>query len=244
MILFKIFLFCVVVLMVFVVFVVKELLFVGGKFSNFVVFEMCQVLLDNGLKVIFIFYGIMFKVMVWLVIYIGNIDDGGKIWLFDLSFEMFCQGMVNQFVQVLVMLVVSMGGQIDMLVGLDFSWLGMDVFSEFVDDVVVVIVDMVLNVNFDESDLVCIKVDCQCEFDVVKFCFLSKVIEVFYYKIYGNYFYGQLYLMQELLVFIMVEEIVVFVVINLVLNCSYLYVFGVFDEVVVLVVVKSVFGEW
>lgn len=169
---------------------VKEMLLVGGILGNFIVFVIQEMILDNGLKVIFIFYGSIFKVIVRLVINIGNIDDGEKVWLVDLSFDMLCQGIDIQFVKVLVEVVVSMGGEIVISVGMDFSFIGMDVFGEFILDVVDVLVDMVMNVSFVEVDLVWFKIDSQCNFVVQKFSFFGIVIEVFYQLIYGNYFYG------------------------------------------------------
>ena len=143
--LFKTLSLCAAALMVSAVSVAKELPPAGGKPSNFVVPETRQVSLDNGLKVTFIPYGTTPKATVRLVTHTGNIDDGGKIWLSDLSFEMLRQGTANQSAQALATSVASMGGQIDTSVGLDSSWLGTDVLSEFADDAVAVIADMVLN---------------------------------------------------------------------------------------------------
>lgn len=242
--LFKTLSLCAAALMVSAVSVAKELPPVGGKPSNFVVPETRQVSLDNGLKVTFIPYGTTPKATVRLVTHTGNIDDGGKIWLSDLSFEMLRQGTANQSAQALATSVASMGGQIDTSVGLDSSWLGTDVLSEFADDAVAVIADMVLNANFDESDLARIKVDRQRELDVAKSRPSSKATEAFYHKIYGNHPYGQLYPTQESLASITAEETAAFVATNLVPNRSHLYVSGVFDEAAVLAAVKSAFGEW
>ncbi len=233
-----------IVLMISAVAIAKELPPAGGKPANFVVPKTKQVVLDNGLKVTFIPYGTTPKATVRLVTNTGNIDDAGKVWLSDLSFEMLRQGTTNQTAQALATSVASMGGQVETSVGLDSSWIGLDVLSEFADEAAATIADMVLNASFDEKDLARIKVDRQRELDVAKSRPSTIATEAFYHKIYGNHPYGQLYPTQETLASVTAAETADFIDTNLVPNRSHLYVSGVFNEVVVLAAIKNAFKDW
>lgn len=231
-------------LMISAVSVAKELPPVGGKPGNFVVPQTKQVVLDNGLKVTFIPYGSTPKATVRLVTHTGNIDDGGKVWLADLSFEMLRQGTANQSAQALATSVASMGGQVETSVGLDSSWVGMDVLSEFADEAAATLADMVLNASFNEKDLARIKVDRQRELEVAKSRPSSIATEAFYHKLYGNHPYGQLYPTQETLAAISTEETAAFIRTQFVPNRSHLYVSGVFNDLVVLAAIKNAFQDW
>ena len=224
--------------------IAKEAPPTGGEPKNFSLPATETMTLDNGLKVTFIPYGTTPKVTLQLRTNTGNIDDGEHVWLSDISYEMLRQGTKNKTAKELAEAVASMGGAIDSSVGMDSSYLGMSVLSEFADDAANVIADLALNANFAESDLERIKSDTQRRLSVSKSSPASIATEAFYKSIYGNHPYGKFYPTSESIDAISAKDTASFISTNLVPNRSHLYVSGVFDKNKVASAVESAFSEW
>jgi zinc protease len=222
----------------------KEVPPAGGAPKDFSLPATETITLDNGLKVTFIPYGTTPKATLQLRTNTGNIDDGEHVWLADISYEMLRQGTKTKTAKELAETVASMGGSIDSSVGMDSSYLGMSVLSEFADEAVNVIADLALNANFAESDLERIKNDSQRRLSVSKSNPSSIATEAFYKSIYGNHPYGKLYPTSESVGAISAQDTVSFVSTNLVPNRSHLYVSGVFNKNEVAAAVKSAFEQW
>ncbi|GGF62634.1 M16 family metallopeptidase [Alteromonas lipolytica] len=222
----------------------KELPPAGGTPGEFTVPATQEITLDNGLKVTFIPYGKTPKATVRLVTNTGNIDDGEQVWLADLSFDMLRQGTANQSAKALAEAVASMGGEIATSVGMDSSFIGMDVLGEFTGDAVAVLADMVMNASFNEADLARLKTDSQRELAVQKSDPSAIATEAFYQSLYGNHPYGRLFPTAESLAAVTVNDTKTFISSNLVPNRSHLYVSGVFDQAAVSKAVKAAFADW
>ena len=222
----------------------KEMPPAGGTPGDFTVPATQEMTLDNGLKVTFIPYGSTPKATIRLVTNTGNIDDGEKVWLADLSFDMLRQGTDTQSAKALAEAVASMGGEIATSVGMDSSFIGMDVLGEFTPDAVDVLADMVMNASFAEADLARLKTDSQRNLAVQKSSPSGIATEAFYQSIYGNHPYGRLYPTTESLAALTVDDTKTFISSNLVPNRSHLYVSGVFDQTAVSKAVKAAFADW
>ena len=222
----------------------KEMPPAGGTPGDFTVPATQEITLENGLKVTFIPYGSTPKATVRLVTNTGNIDDGEKAWLADLSFDMLRQGTATQSAKALAEAVASMGGEIATSVGMDSSFIGMDVLGEFTPDAVGVLADMVMNASFAEADLTRLKTDSQRNLAVQKSSPSAIATEAFYQSIYGNHPYGRLYPTADSLAALTVDDTKTFISSNVVPNRSHLYVSGVFDQAAVSKAVKAAFAEW
>ncbi|MDY6925876.1 MAG: pitrilysin family protein [Pseudomonadota bacterium] len=222
----------------------KEMPPAGGTPGDFTVPATQEITLENGLKVTFIPYGSTPKATVRLVTNTGNIDDGEKAWLADLSFDMLRQGTATQSAKALAEAVASMGGEIATSVGMDSSFIGMDVLGEFTPDAVGVLADMVMNASFAEADLTRLKTDSQRNLAVQKSSPSAIATEAFYQSIYGNHPYGRLYPTADSLAALTVDDTKTFISSNVVPNRSHLYVSGVFDQAAVRKAVKAAFAEW
>lgn len=222
----------------------KEMPPAGGTPGDFTVPVTQEMTLENGLKVTFIPYGSTPKATVRLVTNTGNIDDGEQVWLADLSFDMLRQGTTSQSAKALAEAVASMGGEIATSVGMDSSFIGMDVLGEFTPDAVSVLADMVMNASFAESDLARLKTDSQRNLTVQKSNPSAIATEAFYQSIYGNHPYGRLYPTAESLSAVTVADTKTFIKSNFVPNRSHLYVSGVFDQAAVSKAVKAAFADW
>jgi len=216
----------------------------GGQPKDFVVPQTDTMTLANGLKVTFIPYGKTPKVTLQLRTNTGNIDDGENIWLSDISYEMLRQGTTTYTAKALAETVASMGGEVNTSVGMDASFVGMSVLSEFGDDAVGLIADMVMNAKFEANDLERIKTDTERRLSVALSNPSSIANEAFYHSVYGNHPYGRLYPTSESLKALSVENTANFVKTHIVPNRSHLYVSGVFDKSSVANAVESAFSQW
>lgn len=222
----------------------KEAPPVGATPKAFAVPATDTITLDNGLTVTFIPYGSTPKATLRLVTNTGNIDDGDHVWLSDISYEMLRQGTQNRSAKALAEAVASMGGEINTSVGMDSSFIGMSVLSEFTGDAATVLADMVLNATFAETDIARIKTDRQRELAVDKSSPSSIASEAFYQSVYGNHPYGTLFPTEESLAEISTDNTKQFIATNVIPNRSHLYVSGVFDKNQVANAVKEAFGSW
>lgn len=216
----------------------------GSKPKDFVVPKTDTMTLDNGLKVTFIPYGKTPKVTLQLRTNTGNIDDGDHIWLSDISYEMLRQGTMTYTAKALAETVASMGGEVNTSVGMDASFVGMSVLSEFGDDAVGLIADMVMNAKFEANDLARIKTDTERRLTVALSNPSSIADEAFYHSVYGNHPYGRLYPTSDSLAELDSEDTANFVSTHVVPNRSHLYISGVFDKDSITKAVEVAFGQW
>jgi len=217
---------------------------VGSKPSNFQVPKTSTMQLDNGLKVTFIPYGTTPKATIRLITNTGNIDDGNQPWLADLSYEMLRQGTKTQSAKEIAENVASMGGQINSSVAMDSSWLGLDVLSEFSEDAIDVLADMILNPALAKSDLSRIKTDRTRQLTVQLSQPGNIASQAFYKAIYANHLYGELYPSEESLSSISGDNISQYLTKNIVAGRSHLYISGVFEQSSLLEKISKAFSTW
>ncbi len=200
--------------------------------------------LENGLKVTFIPYGKTPKTTIRLISTTGNIDDGELPWLADISYQMLRQGTKTESAKAIAERVASMGGQINSSVGMDVSWLGVDVLSEYGSDALTVIADMVLNPALSDTDLARIKTDQARNLNVQLSQPGNLANQAFYKAIYANHPYGSLYPTEASLKSIERADISGFVNENIRPNNSHLYISGVFNQAKLTATIKSVLSTW
>ena len=126
---------------------------VGSEPNDFQVPVTDTITLVNGLKVSFIPYGTTPKTTIRLVTNTGNIDDNDLPWLSDISYEMLKQDTKNYSAKEIAEQMASMGGQLNSSVAMDMSWLGTDVLSEFSEQAIETIADIVLNASLNQEDV-------------------------------------------------------------------------------------------
>jgi predicted Zn-dependent peptidase len=216
----------------------------GSEPNAFQVPETHDITLANGLKITFIPYGSTPKTTIRLVTYTGNVDDGNTPWLADLSYEMLKQGTKNHQAKALAESIASMGGTLNVSVGMDSSWIGTDVLSEFSTDALVLIADAVLNSNLSDDDLQRIKKDYQRQLKVALSQPGNMANQAFYHAIFGQHPYGQLYPSQNSLEAITAEDISGFVNKKIAPNRSHLFISGVFDAGRLSAQIERLFASW
>ena len=217
---------------------------VGAEPANFQLPKTHTITLPNGLDVTFIPYGKTPKVTVRLVTKTGNIDDGDHPWLADISYDMLRQGTQTVSAKQQAENVASMGGQVQSSVGADVSWIGMDVLSEFGDEAVATIADMILNARMADGDLQRLKTDNVRQLKVSMSQAGSLASQAFYKEVFGNHPYGEIYPTEQSLNAITQAMVKSFVSANVTPNRSHLYISGVFDQDEIAKQAQQAFGQW
>lgn len=108
--------------------------------------------LRNGVKVTLVPYGRAPKVVIRAVVRVGNLNDGETPWIADLTAEMMGEGAAGESASELALEAARMGGDLNIGVGLDETFVTMDVLSENAGDAIRLIADVVQRPNFPESE--------------------------------------------------------------------------------------------
>jgi len=108
--------------------------------------------LRNGVKVTLVPYGRAPKVAIRAVVRVGNLNDGETPWIADLTAEMMGEGAAGKSASELALEAARMGGDLNIGVGLDETFVTMDVLSESAADAIGLIADVVQRPDFPEGE--------------------------------------------------------------------------------------------
>lgn len=108
--------------------------------------------LRNGVKVTLVTYGRAPKVAIRAVVRVGNLNDGETPWIADLTAEMMGEGAAGKSASEVALEAARMGGDLNIGVGLDETFVTMDVLSETAPDAIGLIADVVQRPDFPESE--------------------------------------------------------------------------------------------
>lgn len=108
--------------------------------------------LRNGVEVTLVPYGRAPKAAIRTVVRVGNLNDGGHPWIADLTAQMMEEGAGGKPASVLALEAARMGGDLNLGVGLDETFVTMDVLSESAPDAIGLIADVVQKPNLPESE--------------------------------------------------------------------------------------------
>ncbi len=108
--------------------------------------------LSNGVNVTLVPYGRAPKVAIRAVIRVGNLNDGDTPWIADLTAQMMGEGAAGRSAPVLALEAARMGGDLNIGVGLDETFVTMDVLSESAADAIGLMADVVQRPDLPESE--------------------------------------------------------------------------------------------
>jgi predicted Zn-dependent peptidase len=117
------------------------------------------VTLPNGINVTFVDFGVVPKVTIAISVRAGNLNEGDKIWLADLTGDLFKEGTANRTSQQIAEEATLMGGEVGVGVGPDETSLSIDVLSEYGADAVGLLSEILTQPKLPESELPRIKQD-------------------------------------------------------------------------------------
>ncbi|HZX75149.1 MAG TPA: insulinase family protein, partial [Cyclobacteriaceae bacterium] len=132
----------------------------GGTPKDFKLPEKKISQLPNGLKSTLVNYGAIPKVSVQLIIKTGNVHEGpNEVWLADLTGKLMEEGTTTMDYKTISKKVASMGGNVNIGVGVDNVTISGSVLSEFAPELIKVIGDLVINPAFPASEVDRLKTD-------------------------------------------------------------------------------------
>ena len=104
--------------------------------------------LDNGLAVTLVYFGIVPKVTISVVVETGNKNEGADTWLSDLTGELMKEGTASRSALDIVNAAADMGCGVNIGVGLDQTSVSVDVLSEFGGAAIRLMADILQNTAF------------------------------------------------------------------------------------------------
>lgn len=201
--------------------------------------------LPNGLEVRLVPYGEVPKATVRLVTQTGNADEAAtEVWLSDVTGAMLEEGTTTRTSVAIAREAALMGGALDISVGLNSTTIGMDVFSESVDDAISLIADVAQHPRFDAGDLQRIKNDLTRRLSIQKTRPGSIAAEKLSQVLYGAHPYGRTFPTEAMLQGYTLEQVREFHDRNFGATRSWLYVIGRFDAAVVENAIRANLGNW
>ena len=217
----------------------------GGTPRDFNLPEHVTYTLSNGMGVTLVPWGTLPKASVSLVVRVGNIDEGAdQVWLADLTGDVMGEGTTSQSAEAVRALAASMGGSVNINVGMDRTTIAGDVLSEFAPRLIDLIADVTRSPLLPESELERLKNDRVRQVSVSLAQPRSMTLARFRGILYPDHPYGRLYPTEEMIRGYTIDQIRDFHEDNFGAARSHLYVAGRFDVASVRAAVESSFRDW
>ncbi|HSB92211.1 MAG TPA: pitrilysin family protein [Flavitalea sp.] len=199
----------------------------------------------NGLKTVFVTYGSIPKVSVSLIIKTGNIHEGkNQTWLADLTGKMLKEGTSSMDFKLISKKAASMGGSINVSVGVEQVNIGGSVLSEFAAEFITMVSELAMNPAFPASELERIKTDMKRDLSVQKGVPQNIAEEKFFQTMYKDHPYGRYYPTEAMITSYTLPMVKDFYNKNFGAKRSVVYVVGNFDEAAVKSAIDKGLGKW
>ncbi|MBB6094418.1 putative Zn-dependent peptidase [Povalibacter uvarum] len=115
--------------------------------------------LPNGVQATFVDFGVIPKVSVAVAVRTGNLNEGDKTWLADLTGDLLKEGTKDRNSGQIADAATLMGGQLGISVTADETLLSLDVLSEYGADAVGLLAEVLTTPALPESELARIRQD-------------------------------------------------------------------------------------
>lgn len=218
----------------------------GGTPKDFKLPEKKLGQLPNGLKTTMVQYGVIPKVTIQLIMKSGNVNEGeNEVWLGDLTANLLKEGgTTSQDFKTISKKVAAMGGDINVGVGLDQTFITGSVLSEFAPDLIKLMADMIMNPKFPESELQRLKDDLKRNLAVQKEVPQQMAQAKFLGTIYANHPYGRFFPTEKMLDSYTVDMVRAFYDKNFGAKRTVIYAVGKFDEAATARAIDEAFKGW
>jgi len=182
---------------------------------------------------------------VQLIIKTGNVHEGpNEVWLADLTGKLMEEGTTAMDYKTISKKVASMGGNVNIGVGVDNVTISGSVLSEFAPELIKVIGDLVINPAFPASEVDRLKTDLKRQLAVQKSQPQSQAEEKFFEIIYKDHPYGKYFPTEAMLNSYTLDMAKSFYEKNFGAKRSVIYVVGKFNEATVTSTIQETFGKW
>lgn len=218
----------------------------GGTPKDFKLPEKKNGQLQNGLKTTMVQYGVIPKVIVQLIVKTGNVHEGeNEVWLADLTADLLKEGgTMSQDFKSISKKVAAMGGDINVGVGMDQTFITANVLSEFAPEVIKLVSDMIMNPKFPESEIGRLKDDLKRNLAVQKNVPQSQAQEKFLGTIYAGTAYGRFFPTEKMIDSYTPEMVRGYYDKNFGAKRTVVYVAGKFDEAATAKAIDDAFKGW
>lgn len=218
----------------------------GGTPKDFKLPEKKAGQLPNGLKTTMVQYGVIPKVTIQLIVKTGNVHEGeNEVWLGDLTGDLLKEGgSTTMDFKTISKKVAAMGGDINVGVGPDQTFITGSVLSEFAPDLVKIMADMIMNPKFPESEVQRLKDDLKRNLAVQKEVPQQQAQEKFRQTIYAGHAYGRFFPTDKMIDSYTVDMVKGFYDKNFGAKRTVIYVAGKFDEAATSKSIEDSFKGW
>ncbi len=201
--------------------------------------------LRNGVQVTLVPFGGVPKAVIRTTFRAGNINDGDKSWISDLTAEMMKEGAGGRSAAEIARAAAAMGGDINIGIGLDEGSIAIDALSESAGDAIALVADILQRPEFPEA-----------EFDRVKGTVLRNLSiaasqpqaiadSAFLKTIYPGHPYAEGALPSpETVGALTLDDVKAFHAANFGGARTHIYVVGQFDRRQVRAAIEKSFGKW
>jgi predicted Zn-dependent peptidase len=217
----------------------------GAEPKDFALPQVTSMVLDNGMQGSLVPYGNLPKAIVRVYLDLGNIDEGeNETWIADITGELLKEGTSGKSASDIAETVASMGGEVTFYTGLDRSWIGAEVLSDYTNNLISVLADILQNPSFPEKEFERLKKDFVRNLDISKSRAQNLAREKFLEVLYPNHPYGRLFPSTENLSSYTLDQINNFYNQNYGALRAHIYVVGKFDMRSAENSIRSAFGGW
>ncbi len=217
----------------------------GGTPKDFNLPEQTTFTLDNGLQATLVPYGTLPKVTARVVVRTGNInEEADQVWLADLTGELLKEGTTTRSALDIAEEAAQMGGEVNVIVGMDQTYISGDVLSEFGPDLIALMADVIQNPAFPESELERVKRDLIRQLSIQKTQPGTMALEKFRALMYGDHPYGRIFPKEAMLEGYTLDDVGAFYEENFGAARTHVYVVGRFDMRAMQRAIREAFGDW
>jgi zinc protease len=212
--------------------------------KNFQVPAKVERTLGNGLEMTFIEFGAIPKTAITAIVRAGNLNEGNKTWLADLTGELIKEGAGTRSANEVADAAADMGGTVNLAVGPDQTTVSMDVLSEHGGEAVALIADLLRRAQLPESELARIKRDFLRQLALSRSQPDSLANEAFAALLYPNHPYGKIYPSEAELAGYTLDDVRGFYKDNFGAARTHIYVAGRFDRAAMEQALEKAFSDW
>jgi predicted Zn-dependent peptidase len=217
----------------------------AGPPVSFILPEKRELTLPNGMAVTLVQYGPLPKVDIQLVVRAGNVDESAaQVSLADVMGDLMEQGTTTRGAEQLAREAASMGGSLDVSVGMDQTTIGGSVLSEFAPKMTALVADVARNPALPDSELERIKDNGLRELAVTMTQPQPLALQKFRAVLYPDHPYGRVFPTAEMVKGFTISDVRKFYDANFGAGRAHLYVVGRFDAAAVEAAIRDSFGSW
>jgi predicted Zn-dependent peptidase len=201
--------------------------------------------LRNGVAVSLVPFGSVPKVTIRANFMVGNINDGDSPWISDLTTDMMKEGAGGRDGAAIARAAASMGGDVNIGVGLDQGSVTMDVLSDSATDAVALIADILQRPTFPESEFERVRSNSVRNLSIAASQPGSIADNAFTAKMYPDHPYARAVLPSgEAVGAITLDDVKAFHAANFGAARTHIYVVGDFDKRKMKSAINKAFGKW